>query len=93
MFRIYSKDQSGKLYLSPYADVHISEELLSVRQMIFNQTLTFPCSREDGKKLVRSLQDGIRDEDLLKLISGISTADDLESEEVLRDWIRAGVLE
>lgn len=58
--------------------------------MIYDLTLTFPCSREEGEKLVRRLREGITDEDFLKLISSISTVEGMKSEKVLEDWIRAG---
>lgn len=91
MFRVYSKEQSGKFYLSPYTDVYIDKEKLVIRQTVFDCIVSLNTVPEHSNCILNALQQGIEEKELYALLEKAEGRK--ESKKTVYEWLRKGMLE
>lgn len=91
MVRIYRKNNISLFFLSPYADVHISDEGVFFHQRIFDTYMRFDFEPRKSMCLMDKLTMGIDETELHLFLSEISGQD--KSEEYINMLIRTGIIE
>lgn len=91
MFRIYSEQQDGYMYLSPYTNIIIDSDKLLITQTLFNCTTKLVCKCHWSQKILISLNKGVDEKTLLEYFEEIMSKN--EAKEMLYNWIRMGVIE
>jgi len=91
MFRIYSKHQNGKFYLSPYTDIMIDTDKLLIRQTLFNCTIKVNCKPVWAQTLLKLLYMGVDEQVLLVYFKQDMSVK--EAQRTINNWLRMGVLE
>lgn len=91
MFRVYSKEQSGKFYLSPYTDVYIDDEKLVIRQTIFECIVSLNTTPENSICILNALQQGIKEKEFYALLKKAVRWNEIQK--TIYEWLRKGVLE
>ena len=91
MFRVYSKEQEGNFYLSPYTDVFIDNEKLVIIQTLYNCIVMLKAAPDYSNRLLNALQQGVHESVLFKLLNEV--LDNEEVEKTVNNWMCKGVLE
>lgn len=91
MFRVYSKDQKVKFYLSPYTDVYFDDKKLAIRQTLYNCIVTLKTSPDYSKRLLGALQHGVDEITLFELLNEVLKREEVQ--ETINGWMYKGVLE
>ncbi|MBQ7850260.1 MAG: hypothetical protein IJ343_11090 [Clostridia bacterium] len=90
--RVYSPDDAGRLWLSPYTQVNIQPDRLLIHQTLFDRTGVLCCPESFATLLLDALSAGAGEEALLALLTDLMK-DEASARELIETWLQIGVIE
>jgi hypothetical protein len=91
--RIYTHDQEGLLFFSPYTSVTVQPERLMIRQTLFNYTVVLYCTSDFADRLINKISYGTTYEEIAKILHDTYGWSQEKVQELLDLWLQSGVLE
>ena len=91
MIQIYNRKNISLLLLSPYTDIHISDESIFFHQRIFDTYISFHFKSMDSMHLINKLTIGINETELYLFFCKILGKNN--GKEYINMLIRTGIIE
>ena len=90
--RVFSPDDAGSLWLSPYTRINVQEDRLLIHQTLFDRVAVLNCPPAFSTRLLDLLSCGATEDEGLSLLVSLMH-EEAPARELIETWLQIGVLE